>query len=427
MKLVEEWARANPRSRELHEQACRALPGGLTHDVRRAEPFPLTVDRAEGAHKWDADGHELVCHVMGHGALFFGHGHEAVVDAVRRQVGLFLHAGAGHELERAWAEQVVRLVPSAERVRFTSSGTEATLLALQVARASTGRPRAVRILGHFHGWHDYAAFGVDPPYDRRPPGVPEEVLRLVAVVPPDPAAVEHELAAGDVAAVLLEPSGAAWGAVPLPAGFLAAVRQLTRAHGSVLVFDEVVTGFRWAPGGVQQESGVVPDLTALAKILAGGLPGGALGGRAELMDVLDFAAASKVAHPGTHNAHPLSAAAGTVTLALLADGHGQAQAAARAAALREGLNGVLSRRSAPGLAYGQSSTFKLRLGVETATKESPSGALGDALQCGMLLHGVHLFHGDGFVGEAHADGDIERTIAAFEAVVPRLQEEGLLA
>ena len=171
--LVAEWMAANPRSHARHDHACRLLPGGVTHDVRRPDPFPLTVTRAERARKWDADGHEVVCYVMGHGSLLFGHAHPPVVEAVKRQAELFLHAGASHELEREWAEQVLALLPGAERVRFTSSGTEATLLALLVARAATGRTRVVKLEGHFHGWHDYAAFGVDPPYERpASPGIP---------------------------------------------------------------------------------------------------------------------------------------------------------------------------------------------------------------------------------------------------------------
>jgi glutamate-1-semialdehyde 2,1-aminomutase len=315
--LVDEWAAANRRSRELHEDARRVLPGGLAHDVRRADPFPLAVARARGARKWDVDGHELVCYVMGHGALLLGHAHPAVVEAIRAQARVALHPGACHELERAWAAEVVRLVPSAERVRFTSSGTEATMLALQVARAFTGRPRLVKLVGHFHGWHDWAAFGVDPPFARpATPGIPAAVANLVSVLPPELPAVERTLAAGDVAAVMLEPSGAAWGAVPLPEGFLAGVRALCDEHGAVLVFDEVVTGFRWSPGGAQELAGVVPDLTALAKVLAGGMPGGALAGRAEVMEVLAFRreGETKVSHPGTHNAHPVSAAAGIATL-----------------------------------------------------------------------------------------------------------------
>ncbi len=437
MSLVERWAAENLRSRALQERAARSLPGGLTHDVRRGHPFPLAVVRAAGSRKWDADGHELVCYVMGHGSLLFGHGHPPVVEAVQAQAGAYLHPGACHEQEAAWAEEVVRLVPSAERVRFTSSGTEATLLALQVARAVTGRARVVKLLGHFHGWHDYAAFGVDPPFERpTTPGIPEGVQASVAVVPADVEAVERELARRDVAAVLLEPSGAAWGALPLPDGFLATLRERTSEVGTLLVFDEVVTGFRWAPGGVQELAGVEPDLTALAKVLGGGLPGGAVAGRAHLVDALAPSGSRgvKVSHPGTHNAHPLSAAAGRATLALLGDGAVQERTAARAARLREELNAVLERHGAPGLVHGQRSTFKTLLGVEgplerldaDTLKRGVAGALSDALHAGMLLHGVHLFHACGFLSDAHTDADVDRSIAAFDAVIPELQAEGLV-
>ena len=179
------------------------------------------------------------------------------------------------------------LVPSAELVRFTASGTEASLLALRLARAATGRQRVVKLAGHFHGWHDQVSFGTDPPF-RGPDtaGVPGVLGPVVTVVPADARAVADALAGGDVAAVILEPSGAAWGTVPLPAGLLAAVRELTAATGTVLVFDEVVSGFRWSPGGVQAVAGVTPDLTVLGKILAGGMPGGAVAGRADLMEHL---------------------------------------------------------------------------------------------------------------------------------------------
>jgi glutamate-1-semialdehyde 2,1-aminomutase len=434
-KLVERWAAENPRSRALHERARAVLPSGVTHDVRRPDPFPPTVVRAEGGRKWDADGHELVCYVMGHGSLLFGHSHPPVVAAVRRQAGLTLHAGASTELEAEWANAVVELLPAAERVRFTSSGTEATLLALQVARARTGRPRVVKLEGHFHGWHDYAAFGVDPPYDRpSTPSIPRGVAAAVSVVPPELEAVEGQLAAGDVAAVILEPAGAAWGTLPMPDDFVPAVRDRTREVGTLLVFDEVVTGFRWSPGGAQELLGVEPDLTALAKILAGGLPGGALAGRADVMEVLEFGHAVKVSHPGCHNAHPLSAAAGTTTLRLAADGSAQTRAAERAAALRAELNAVLAHHSAPGIVHGQSSTFCVLLGVEDPLEDVPpdtlktgvTGPLSTALHCGMLLHGVQLFHGAGFLSTAHTDDDLERTVMAFDAVVPALQAEGLL-
>jgi glutamate-1-semialdehyde 2,1-aminomutase len=345
------------------------------------------------------------------------------------------HPGASHDLEREWAQAVIDVVPGAERVRFTSSGTEATLLALQVARATTGRPRVLKLEGHFHGWHDYAAFGVDPPYDvPATPMIPEGVAASVTVVAPDVHAVERELSQGDVAAVILEPAGGAWGTVALPDGFVSVLREQTRAAGTMLVFDEVVTGFRWAPGGAQALIGVQPDLTALAKILAGGLPGGALAGTAEAMEALAFGGGVKVSHHGCHNAHPLSAAAGVTTLQLAADGRPQAQASALAGEIRTALNEVLGSHGASGLVHGHHSTFCILLGTDgpletipaETVKRGVAGPLSTALHCGMLLHGVQLFHGSGFVSTAHSGADLDRTVSAFDAVVPALQAEGLL-
>ena len=159
LSTLAEYARANPRSQAEHERALKLFPSGLTHDARRQDPFPPCVTRAEGAYKWDVDGHRIVDYVTGHGALVAGHSHPAVVEAVRRQAGLGQHLGASSELQADWAERIVALVPSAERVRFTSSGTEATLLALRVARGFTRRNRVLKLAGHFHGWHDDATPG----------------------------------------------------------------------------------------------------------------------------------------------------------------------------------------------------------------------------------------------------------------------------
>ncbi len=428
---AEAWAAANPRSRSLSQRASRVLPGGVTHDVRRAAPFPLAVARAAGSHKWDLDGHEIICYVMGHGALLLGHSHPGVVAAVRHQAALAFHPGACHELESEWAEAIVDLVPSAELVRFTASGTEASLLALRLARAATGRQRVVKLAGHFHGWHDQVCFGTDPPFHGPDSaGVPDVLGQVVTVVPADAGALADALQGGDVAAVILEPSGAAWGTVPLATGLLAAVRALTRAAGTVLVFDEVVTGFRWSPGGVQAVAGVTPDLTVLGKILAGGMPGGAVAGRADLMEHLSLAGDDprRVAHPGTHNAHPISAAAGVTALRVCRSGEPQARAATLAATLRAGLTSVLAEAGVPGRAYGESSTFHLLIGQAgepgelslQALKAGMSPQLSGELHNGMLLEGVHLFHGSGFLSAAHTEQDVERTVAAFAATLGRL-------
>jgi glutamate-1-semialdehyde 2,1-aminomutase len=429
---TEAWAAGNPRSKSLSQRARRVLPGGVTHDVRRAAPFPLAVARAEGAHKWDLDGHETICYVMGHGALLLGHSDPAVVAAVRRQATLAFHPGACHELECEWAETVVELVPSAELVRFTASGTEASLLALRLARAATGRERVVKLAGHFHGWHDQVSFGTDPPF-RGPDtaGVPGVLGQVVTVVPADARAVAEALGDGDAAAVILEPSGAAWGTVPLPTGLLAAVRELTTATGTVLVFDEVVSGFRWSLGGVQAMAGVTPDLTVLGKILAGGMPGGAVAGRADLMEHLSLPGYDqrRVAHPGTHNAHPLSAAAGIAALRRCRSGEPQQHAARLADTLRAGLTSVLAEAGVPGRAYGESSTFHLLIGhagdpgqagLQALKAGGMSPELSAELHNGMLLEGVHLFHGSGFLSSAHTEQDVERTVAAFAATLTRL-------
>jgi len=434
---VARWAAENPRSAARHARAQQLLPGGVSHDVRLAEPFPLAVARADGARKWDLDGHELICYVMGHGSLLLGHGHPEVVAAVRAQAGRSFHPGACHELESHWAELVIRLVPSAELVRFTSSGTEASLLALRVARAATGRDKIVKFSGHFHGWHDQMAVGSDPPFDGPDTaGLPGGIAAAVAVIRADERTLAEMLLARDVAAVILEPSGAAWGTVPLADGFLAAARRLAGETGTLLVFDEVVSGFRWAPGGVQQTSGVLPDLTVLGKVLAGGMPGGAVCGRAGLMGHLAGPAAGprRVAHPGTHNAHPLSAAAGVATLALAASGELQVGAARLAAALRDELTAVFRRCGVSGRAYGESSTFHLLFGhdevpgrLDEATLKScvPPGPVSAELHCSMLSDGVHLFHGSGFLSAAHGDREVELTVQAFAKALGRLQKAGL--
>jgi len=434
---VTRWAAENPRSAALHAAARKLLPGGVTHDVRLAGPFPLAVARAEGARKWDLDGHEIVCYVMGHGSLLLGHSHPEVVAAVRVQAGRSFHPGACHELESDWAELVIKLVPSAERVRFTSSGTEASLLALRVARAATGRDKIVKLRGHFHGWHDQMAQGSNPPFDQPDTaGLPAGITGTVAVIPADEVTLAATLRARDVAALILEPSGAAWGTVPLPDGFLASARRLAGESGTLLVFDEVVSGFRWAPGGVQQACAVHPDLTVLGKILAGGMPGGAVCGRVGLMDLLagPDAGPRRVAHPGTHNAHPLSAAAGIATLALAASGELQAGADRMAAALRDELTAAFRQRGVPGRAYGESSTFHLLFGQErppallddsTLKSSVPPAAISAALHCSMLSEGVHLFHGSGFLSAAHGEREAELTARAFTRTLGRLQAAGL--
>ncbi len=436
-------------SRAMFERSRQVIPSGVTHDGRYLKPFPVYVQRAAGAHKWSVDGHELIDYSMGHGSLILGHNDPGVVAAVQAALPNGTHFGAGHEGEIAWAEQIVRMLPGADRVKFTLSGTEATLLAIRVARAYTGKSVILKFEGHFHGWNDYLLKGERPPFEGAPmPGIPREVLDTVSVVPTELAYVEERLSQGDIAGVIVEPSGGSWAMVPLPDGFLAGLRSLATKFETPLIFDEVITGFRWAPGGAQAKLGITPDLTTLAKIVAGGMPGGAVAGSADLMRHLEFSdepgwnTNRKVRHQGTYNSNPVAAAAGLTCLQRCSDPAVQAQCDKIATRLRVGLNGVLEERGAPGIAWGESSVFHLALGQASddvrkgdvrypsgmsaeSLKASAQGALSATLHQGMLIEGVDLFSSGGMLSLAHSDADLEATLAAFDRVVARMSDEEL--
>lgn len=421
--LATRYHRRFAASAAAHERAAGLFPSAVNHDGRHMTPFPLTFTRAAGGCKWDLDGHETVDLVMGHGALLLGHGHPAVVEAVREQAERGTHLGGTNELEAACAEMIVDLVPSAERVRFVGSGTEATLLALRVARAATGRDAIVRFQGHFHGWHDTVLLGNRVPFDRpTSAGVPDTTFRHVRVLPPnDVAALRDALAERDVAAVIVEPGGGTQGKVPADVTWLRALREATSATGTVLVFDEVVTGFRAAPGGVQAAIDVTPDLTTLAKALCGGLPGGALVGRADLMGVLAFGdARGKVAHPGTYNANPLSLAACRAALPLLASGAPQSVAARLTERLRGAWNDAFERAGVDGMAYGDDSTVHLHLGDPSPTPEARlrgAAAAAARWRAALLLHGVDLLGPHGWLSSAHTAEHVERAAHALAAAL----------
>ncbi|HSF29444.1 MAG TPA: aspartate aminotransferase family protein [Candidatus Tectomicrobia bacterium] len=443
--LDDAYAETLPNSRELFSRAQKVFPDGVTHDNRRMQPFPIFIDRAEGAYKWDVDGHRYIDYWMGHGALLLGHSPPLICEAVIEQMRRGTHYGASHAKEVEWGEWVCRLVPSAEMVRFTASGTEATHMALRLARAYTGNRRVVKFAGHFHGWHEGLEVGVQPPYDAGPePGQMQEAVDAVALCPPnDLEAVRAALAAGDVAAVILEPTGGHFGVVPIAPGFLEALRDETLKARVLLIFDEVVTGFRVAPGGAQALYGVTPDLSTFAKILAGGLPGGAVAGRAAILAFLDSKTSgpTKIHHPGTFNANPLSAAAGVAMLASIADGAAQRFANAQAAKLRHGMNEVLAREKVPWKVYGQHSDWKMYYGAGTPPRDGDDQAVHDvpwqhldarhpepsrALRQALILQGIDFNGGRALVGTCHTDDVVGDTLAGFASAVRALKEHRLV-
>src|SRR6266852_958178 len=413
-KVVETYRAMHPKSAALYERACVVIPGGVTHDGRHMKPFPVYVERALGSHKWDVDGHDYVDYWMGHGALFLGHCHPKVVQAIKEQAARGTHFGASHELEVRWAELITKLVPSAEMVRFAMSGTEATHLALRIARAYTGRNKVVKFQGHFHGWHDGVVAAVNPPYDvPMSAGVPASVLDQLLVCPPnDIKSVDTMLERGDVAAVILEPAGGQSGTTPTIPGYLQELRSLTERHNVVLIFDEVITGFRYAPGG---------------------LPGAAVCGKKPLMATMAHRGdpvwdrAERVAQNGTFNSNPVCAAAAIATLELVADGGLHARANKVADELRSGIADVMKRVGAPGTCFGESSIFHVsfegRPGL--AGFDRPRrGDLYQLLRCALLNNGVDCASQHGWISAVHSDEDIARSLKSYEKAFAAMAADG---
>lgn len=449
MSLRDRYQAQFASSEKLFARAEAVIPGGITHDGRFMRPFPPYIARVQGSKKWDVDGREYIDYWMGHGALILGHGHPATVKAIREGAENGLHYGGNHELEVQWAELICRLVPCAGKVRFTNSGSEATHLATRLARAFTGKRKVVKFAGHFHGWHDTLMVGVDPPFDTPPTiGLPDETSPSVLLCPQgDEPALAALLARDDVGAVILEPSGASFGTVPIRPEFVRAVRRMTKDRGVVLIFDEVVTGFRYAVGGAQQYYGVTPELAAFGKIVSGGLTAGAVAGRADIMDQLAYTADAqrnrfrRVAHRGTFSASPIVAAAGIATLEAIADGRAIAEAAARGAELREGLNATIDRHGLRMAAYGDVSSFHLcldhggaapsarqfdALAVDPAALKGAKAETVHAFRMAMLLNGVDTMRQGGLLSSAHSVADVARTVDAFDRALTALEHEKII-
>jgi len=447
--IVAAYRQKTPGSEALSRRAQASFPSGITHDSRHLEPYGVYIDRAEGALKWDVDDNRYIDYFGGHGALILGHNHPVVAEAVQAAYAKGTHFGASHALEVEWAEQVRKMAPCAEKVRFTSSGTEATLMAVRLARAYTKRPKIIRFRTHFHGWNDHMAPGQANHYDgTATAGVLDGVAAGVTLVDPnDREGVEAALATGEIAGVILEPTGSSTGMIPSAPGFLEFLREATQAAGALLIFDEVVTGFRVAPGGAQEDSGVTPDLATYAKIIAGGLPGGAVAGKAEIFDLLDFEKAraggfEKIGHQGTYNANPVAAAAGLAALRLIAAGGVCDKANAYGDSLRAGLNDALRDAGLKWAAYGEHSAVHIFTNPEgrdigpddfdplalpfMELKNNAPGAA-QKLRLAMLLNGVD-FNGwpGGTISAAHEDEHLAETLTAFRSALDLLRSEGVI-
>jgi len=415
------------KSKELLGEALTYIPGGVNSPVRAMKSVgrsPIFMERGQGSRMWDVDGNEYIDYVGSWGPMILGHRHPEVVTALEEALAKGTGFGTPSALEGEMARRVVEAVPSVEMVRMVNSGTEATMSALRVARGFTGRERVLKFVGCYHGHADsllvqagsgVATFGLPDS-----PGVTKGTAQDTLTAPFNDLESVKEIfssAGEEIAAVIVEPVAGNMGCIPPAPGFLQGLREVTAAYGSLLIFDEVMTGFRVAYGGAQKRFGVTPDMTTLGKVIGGGLPVGAFGGRRDVME--QVAPAGNVYQAGTLSGNPLAMAAGVATLDVLREGNAYEVLEERGKQLEEGLKAAANEASVPVeiQRVGAMMTAFFREGPVrdfAAAKECNAERFG-AFFRGMVESGVYLSPSQfecAFLSTAHSSGDIEETVEA---------------
>lgn len=437
------------KSREFLERAKKTLAGGVSSNVRSGDkPVPLFFERGAGSHLWDVDGNEYIDYVLGRGPLILGHTQPDVIDATCAQLQKGQIYAAQHELEFVLSELVSQTVPCAERVRFGISGSEAVHGALRLARAATGKNTVIKFEGQYHGWLDNILYSLAPAPDRagdarRPEVLPESPGQFsgsdshVVVLPWNDLQVVKEYLeqhADEVAAIITEPVMCNTAVIPPLPGYLEGLRELCTQFGTVLIFDEVITGFRLSLSGAQGRFGIVPDLTIFGKAIANGLPMSCLAGKAKFMDLI---ATGKVGHGGTYNSIPPSIAAGVATLRLLMADDSAVYATIEkvGTALMDGLRAAAKRCGLPAVVQGYGPIFYLGFPLDGVSSVPEHGqAVYDYRSSllmdqdaytkfveGMVDRGVRIIpRGNWFLSSAHTLDDVEATLRAAEEVMQQI-------
>lgn len=436
-QLTEIYKTGHQESLNRHERASSIFAAdGATHCARILSPYGPYITKAEGAREWDVDGNEYIDYKMGHGALILGHCHPDIMKAVQEQLTKGVQYSHNNEIEVEWAEAIKSMMPVAERVEFFSCGQEANLFAIRLSRVLTRRRKVLRFEEHFHGWAD----------ELTEPGTPGIVSEHVKVIPAnDIDIVEAELATKEYAILMTEGGGGNMGRqIPLDSGFAQALRDMTHKYGTVWLIDEVVTGFREAPGGWQSLVGVTPDLTSLGKCVGGGLGAGALVGRTEFFAPLSPKAPPerRILHSGTWNANPLTASAGLAACKLYRSGEIQKKISSMAAQFRQKGNQVFKDRKINARLYSRS-IVHLYLGpidyepdndIMPPTKDHKK-ILDSAMNPGRGRLSLHLLQ-SGIATSiakyfafsiAHTVDDINQTIKALADSIEAANKEGSLS
>jgi len=419
-------------SKTLYEKAVHLIPGGVNSPVRAfkaVEATPIFITRASGSRLWDVEGNEYIDYVASWGPLILGHSHPAVVAAIQQTAERGTSYGIPTEREIEMAELIVDAFPSIDMVRMVSSGTEATMSAIRLARGYTGRDRIIKFDGCYHGHSDsllvkagsgIATFGIPGS-----PGVPEEIAGLTITLPyNDGAAVRAaiERYGDETACVIVEPVAGNMGVVPPQAGFLEELRKVTAEKGIILIFDEVITGFRVAYGGYQTLAGIEPDLTCLGKIIGGGLPVGAFGGKRDIMEAL--APVGPVYQAGTLSGNPLAMAAGMATLNVLREETPYSKLEEKTAYLCGEVDRLLNEKGIPNHVNRVGSMFTVFFAPGAVFDFSSASASNTKLFSryfqNMLAQGISIAPSQfeaSFVSTAHSDEDIARTLEGVKKVL----------
>jgi glutamate-1-semialdehyde 2,1-aminomutase len=423
------------------------MPAGVGSLFRLADPFPMVVKRAKGARIWDADDNEYLDYMLGFSTMILGNAPDEVETAIREALPRGTSYGQCHVHEYAFAKLFCGMVPGVEKVTFCNSGTEATMYAVRLARATVGRPLIAKFEGGYHGTHDLLAvsFGrprpgpdmsgpvEDPAAVPESPGLVEGAWKDTIVLPYNhPAAFDKILRhAPRLAGVIVEPVQGAAGTIPADKEFLSELRRITREIGAFLIFDEVITGFRLAPGGAQEFYGVISDVSTYGKVAGGGLPIGAVGGTAEAMRLMEYdSEPGSILVAGTFNGNPLVTAAGTAVLQRLSkEPHLYARMNAMGDRFRTEINQFAQERNYPVITTGVGSMFWMHTtcGPVNSVRDARQGdrIAGTGLRLLYRKNGLHISPNHGFMSTAHTDEDITQLIEIHKAAMEELRTQGV--
>ncbi|TAL17007.1 aminotransferase class III-fold pyridoxal phosphate-dependent enzyme [bacterium] len=444
MDIYEQYSDLTPGSSILHNHAIHLFPGGICHNLRLFDPYPIYPRRAVGGIITDVDGRDIVDLWMGHFTMIFGHNFATVKNAVVNALDGGWHWGMPHEKEVRLADEIMLAAPAIRKLRFCCTGTEATMYAVRLARAFTGKGWVLKVAGGWHGASTDLSFAVKHPFgEPEGAGLPEPDRQGVAHLQFNDIEASKkviEVHQGHTAAIIVEPMLGAGGFIPADPEYLKFLRQACDDIGAVLIFDEIITGFRFRYGILADEYGVRPDLVTLGKIVGGGFPIGLYGGRADIMELANPKSAARPGRPvlvggGTFSANPVTMAAGLATLDVLRTQAGgiYSSLAAKGEKLRKGITERFDSAGVPAECTGKGSLFMTHILKDKScagTLRSPADIAEKTLakmpdremKISLLNHGVFSVHGGGSVCTAHSETDVEKVLDGYEGAAKDLKK-----